>query len=75
MAKKRISLREVLWEAEDRYRNELLDNEERQVLRDRINWLRRQEPVFDAQDERDHRIMDIFLAQVLMIVQARIVEG
>jgi len=32
----------VLREAEDRYRNELMSNEERQLLLDRIRRLRRQ---------------------------------
>jgi hypothetical protein len=35
-------MRKVLEEAEDRYRNELLPDEERQLLRDRILRLRRQ---------------------------------
>ena len=34
--------RTILREAEDRYRNELLDDEERQLLQDRIRRLRRQ---------------------------------
>ena len=34
--------RTVLREAEDRYRNELMSNEERQLLLDRIRRLRRQ---------------------------------
>jgi hypothetical protein len=35
-------LRTILREALDRYRNELLDDEERQLLRDRVLRLRRQ---------------------------------
>jgi hypothetical protein len=34
--------RTILWEAEHRYRHELLDDGERQVLLDRIKRLRRQ---------------------------------
>jgi len=49
MAKKRIlqdavpneALRTVLCEAEDRYQNELMSDEERQLLLDRIKRLRR----------------------------------
>ena len=50
MAKKRIlqdsvsyeMWRNILREAEDRYRNELMSDEERQMLLDRIKRLRRQ---------------------------------
>jgi len=35
-------MRKVLKEAEDRYRNELLPDEERQLLGDRIRRLRRE---------------------------------
>lgn len=35
-------LRQVLKEAEERYRNEIMDDEERMLLLDRIKRLRRQ---------------------------------